>query len=77
MVGKIKHVRQKLHQEAVKLDRSSSLKVATGSVLSLRVETPPVLDLHSGTPPLLVNNKGEKQVCMVELITLTLTLSGH
>ncbi|XP_039979065.1 protein FAM207A isoform X2 [Xiphias gladius] len=61
MVGKIKHVRQKLHQEAVKLDRSSSLKVATGSVLSLRVETPPVLDLHSGTPPLLVNNKGEKQ----------------
>lgn len=44
MVGKIKHVRQKLHQEAVKLDRPSSSK------------QPPVVEVHK-VHPLPVENK--------------------
>lgn len=41
MVGKIKRVRQKIHQEAVKLDRPSGLTQSAGSVFqSLRLEKP-------------------------------------
>lgn len=42
MVGKIKHVRQKLHQEAVRLDSSSSSKQPSGS----QTDNPPVLEIH-------------------------------
>ncbi|XP_071320686.1 ribosome biogenesis protein SLX9 homolog [Trachinotus anak] len=56
MVGKIKHVRQRLHQEAVKLDRPSSPCVASGSVLS------PLPVLHSVTPPCVENKQRDKQV---------------
>lgn len=61
MVGKIKHVRQKLHQAAVKLDRRGSFTVSTGSVFST-AEMPPILELHNITPPVL-NTKRDKQVC--------------
>lgn len=41
MVGKIKHVRQKIHQEAVKLERPSGFSQSPGSVFqSLRLEKP-------------------------------------
>ncbi|XP_023282852.1 protein FAM207A [Seriola lalandi dorsalis] len=56
MVGKIKHVRQKLHQEAVKLERPSSPSAPSGSVLS------PVPVLHSVTPPCLESKQRDKQV---------------
>lgn len=51
MVGKIKHVRQKLHQEAVKLDRPTGLTQppgsGSGSGSSHSLEEPP----HKITPP--------------------------
>ncbi|XP_037618411.1 protein FAM207A [Sebastes umbrosus] len=50
MVGKIRHVRQKLHQEAVKLDGPA------GSVLS-----PPGLDKPTTSPPLLENNNNNNR----------------
>ncbi|KAG7215688.1 hypothetical protein INR49_022043 [Caranx melampygus] len=60
MVGKIKHVRQKLHQEAVRLDRPSSSPAPPGFVLS------PVPVPHSVTapppPPSLDNKQRDKQV---------------
>ncbi|KAM9334080.1 ribosome biogenesis protein SLX9 homolog [Symphorus nematophorus] len=62
MVGKIKHVRQKIHQEAVRLDRPSSLARTPGSVSPLPQsleEPPPALGLHSVSPPLLENNKSD------------------
>lgn len=46
MVGKIKHVRQKLHQEAVKLDRPTGLTQPPGSGSSHSLEEPP----HKTTP---------------------------
>ncbi|KAM3585655.1 uncharacterized protein V6R79_023638 [Siganus canaliculatus] len=52
MVGKIKHVRQKIHQEAVKLDRPSSLIQPPVSVLAPSLEKPPALGPHSSSPPL-------------------------
>ncbi|XP_035533886.1 protein FAM207A [Morone saxatilis] len=59
MVGKIKHVRQKIHQEAVKLDRPSSLTQPHDSALSRSLEQPPPLGLHTISPPLLGNNKSD------------------
>ncbi|XP_044043991.1 protein FAM207A isoform X1 [Siniperca chuatsi] len=59
MVGKIKHVRQKIHQEAVKLDRPSILTQPPDSVLSQSLEKPPALGLHTISPPLLENNKSD------------------
>lgn len=55
MVGKIKHVRQKIHQAAVKFDRPSSLTKPSDSVLSQSLEKPPVLGLHTVNPSLLEN----------------------
>ncbi|XP_018535698.1 protein FAM207A [Lates calcarifer] len=61
MVGKIKHVRQKLHQELLKLDRPSSLTAPPASRLPPRLEKPSVLDLHSFTPAPLENKQRDKQ----------------
>ncbi len=70
MVGKIKHVRQKIHQEAVKLDRPSSLTEPPDSVLSQSLEKPPSLGLHTINPPLVENKidaaKNVKQVSNVD-----------
>ncbi|XP_071758225.1 ribosome biogenesis protein SLX9 homolog [Centroberyx gerrardi] len=54
MVGKIKHVRQKLHQEAVKLDRPSSLTQPTLLPQTSEKAPKPALDLNkiSRFPPL-------------------------
>ncbi|XP_073351523.1 ribosome biogenesis protein SLX9 homolog [Pagrus major] len=57
MVGKIKHVRQKIHQEAVKLDRPSSLTQPPDSVFPQSLLKPPVLGLHTISPPHLENEK--------------------
>uniref|UniRef100_A0A3Q3FVJ5 SLX9 ribosome biogenesis factor n=1 Tax=Labrus bergylta TaxID=56723 RepID=A0A3Q3FVJ5_9LABR len=58
MVGKIKHVRQKIHQEAVKLDRPSSLTHTPGSeALSAGSEKPPAASFFSIKPPLLENKR--------------------
>lgn len=59
MVGKIKHVRQKIHQEAVKLDRPSSLTQPLDSVSSQSLEKPPASGLHTISPPLLENQKSD------------------
>lgn len=61
MVGKIKHVRQKIHQEAVKFDRPSSLTQPLDSVLTQSLEKPPASGLHTITltPPLLENQKSD------------------
>ncbi|XP_028254349.1 ribosome biogenesis protein SLX9 homolog [Parambassis ranga] len=58
MVGKIKHVRQKLHQEAVKLDRPDSLTQLPGSAVSLSLQTPPCLEVQRISVP-AVENKGD------------------
>lgn len=68
MVGKIKHVRQKIHQEAVKLDRPSSLTQPPDTALPQSLLKPPVLGLHTISPPLLEKEKQDswnnvKQVC--------------
>lgn len=57
MVGKIKHVRQKIHQEAVKLDRPGSLTQPPGTALPQSLLKPPVLGLHTISPPLLEKEK--------------------
>ena len=72
MVGKIKHVRQKIHQEAVKLDRPGSLTQSPGTALPQSLLKPPVLGLHTISPPLLEKEKHDssnnvKQVCMKNL----------
>lgn len=59
MVGKIKHVRQKLHQAAVKSDGASGLSASNAS--GPTAEKNPVLAPQSFKPPLL-DTKGEKQV---------------
>lgn len=53
MVGKIKHVRQKIHQQAVKLDRPSSPSKPPDLVLPPRSEEPPDPELLTTNPPLL------------------------
>ncbi|XP_029370852.1 LOW QUALITY PROTEIN: ribosome biogenesis protein SLX9 homolog [Echeneis naucrates] len=55
MVGKIKHVRQKLHQEAVKLERPRGLCASPGSEAS-------PLPVLGGPPPSLENRHRHKQV---------------
>lgn len=57
MVGKIKHVRQKLHQEAVKLDKPSSLSKSLDSASCPSLEKPAAPELHNTTPTLLEQNK--------------------
>ncbi|XP_069578709.1 ribosome biogenesis protein SLX9 homolog [Brachyistius frenatus] len=47
MVGKIKHVRQKLHQEAVKLHRPAGFSGVPGS----GAQKPHALELHTGPSP--------------------------
>ncbi|KAE8278726.1 hypothetical protein D5F01_LYC23645 [Larimichthys crocea] len=61
MVGKIKHVRQKIHQEAVKLDRPSGLTPLPDSALPPSLEKPPAPGLHTHTisPPLLGSKKSD------------------
>ncbi|XP_045918054.1 protein FAM207A [Micropterus dolomieu] len=61
MVGKIKHVRQKIHQEAVKLVRPSSLTPSPSSVVSPSLEKPAASGptLHTLSPPPLGNNKSD------------------
>lgn len=67
MLGKIKHVRQKLHQAAVKLDSPTGLTQTpgSGSESSRRLEEPP----HKISPPLLEDKsdatKHAAQVCYV------------
>ncbi|XP_008288263.1 protein FAM207A-like [Stegastes partitus] len=56
MVGKIKHVRQKLHQEAVKLDRPGSLSQSPGSELPSSSDKPPV---HRISPAHVENNTSD------------------
>lgn len=60
MVGKIKSVRQKLHQAAVKLDTRGGSTESTGSVPPT-AEKPPVLEINNITPSLL-NTRRDKQV---------------
>lgn len=59
MVGKIKHVRQKIHQEAVKLDRPSSLTQPPDPVLPRSLAKPLGLGRHTRSPPLVENEKSE------------------
>ncbi|XP_028996737.1 protein FAM207A [Betta splendens] len=59
MVGKIKHVRQKLHQAAVKPDGPSGLSASTASG-SAALKTPVLLPQSFNHPPL--DTKGDKQV---------------
>lgn len=47
MVGKIKHVRQKLHQEAVKFEPSGRQQASLPALLS---EKPPAVDIHNISP---------------------------
>ncbi|CAB1434992.1 unnamed protein product [Pleuronectes platessa] len=56
MAWKIRHVRQKLHQEAVKLDRSCSLEAPSDSVLS-----PNVRDKHRMMHPRPESNRRDNQ----------------
>ncbi|XP_059183594.1 protein FAM207A [Centropristis striata] len=64
MVGKIKHVRQKLHQEAVKLDRPAGLPLTPQSGSQApSIEKPPALELHNTSPTLLETSSSHvKQV---------------
>ncbi|KAK9523793.1 hypothetical protein VZT92_017686 [Zoarces viviparus] len=57
MVGKIKHVRQKLHQEAVRLDRPGSLTQTPGSAFPPGLEKPPASEVHKTSAPCLGNTK--------------------
>lgn len=59
MVGKIKHVRQKLHQQAVKLDRPHSLTQTPDSASAHSLEKPPASELHNTSPPHVDNNKSD------------------
>lgn len=55
MVGKIKHIRQKIHQQAVKLDRPSSLTQPPDSALPPSLEKPLASGRHTRSPPLVEN----------------------
>ncbi|XP_068446453.1 ribosome biogenesis protein SLX9 homolog [Clinocottus analis] len=66
MVGKIKHVRQKLHQEAVRLERPGRLTQSPGrltqspgSALPPGPEQPAASELHKTSAPLLENQKSD------------------
>ncbi|CAJ1087175.1 protein FAM207A [Xyrichtys novacula] len=60
MVGKIKHVRQRIHQEAVKLERPGNLTQKPESEsLSPGLEKPPVASSFSLKPSVLENKKSE------------------
>lgn len=59
MVGKIKHVRQKLHQEAVKPDRANSLTHPPSLPQTLEKAPKPVLDPHKTTSPLLESKRND------------------
>ncbi|XP_034534054.1 protein FAM207A [Notolabrus celidotus] len=60
MVGKIKHVRQRIHQEAVRLERPSSLAQSPGSELrSPGLEKLPAASFFSIKPPLLENKESD------------------
>lgn len=59
MVGKIKHVRQKLHQEAVKLERPET---ASQPATTARLK-PPALELQRKTTPEENVAEAPKQVC--------------
>ncbi|XP_041637475.1 protein FAM207A isoform X2 [Cheilinus undulatus] len=62
MVGKIKHVRQKIHQEAVKLDKPSSITHSPANEsLSPGLEKPPAASFFFLKPPLLENKKNDIQ----------------
>lgn len=50
MVGKIKHVRQKIHHEAVKLTRPSGASQPPDSGLPLSLEKPLVFGRHITSP---------------------------
>ncbi|KAM4560005.1 ribosome biogenesis protein SLX9 homolog [Odontesthes bonariensis] len=58
MVGKIKHVRQKLHQEAVKLDRAEGLSRPAGSAVCLLRPAA----LQGGQPPPVESIRGVTQI---------------
>ncbi|XP_029922625.1 ribosome biogenesis protein SLX9 homolog [Myripristis murdjan] len=59
MVGKIKHVRQKLHQEAVKPDRANSLTHPPLVPQTLEKAPKPVPDPHKTTSPLLESKRND------------------
>lgn len=60
MVGKIKHVRQRIHQEAVKLERPGSLSQSPGSGLqSAGPDKLPAASLFSIKPPILENKQSD------------------
>ncbi|XP_070711836.1 ribosome biogenesis protein SLX9 homolog [Pempheris klunzingeri] len=63
MVGKIRHVRQKIHQEAVKLHRPSSPTQPPRSLSAVTPEEPPGPGPHTASPPLLggIRRDDEKQ----------------
>lgn len=50
MVGKIKHVRQKIHHEAVKLASQSGVSQSPDSGLPLSLEKPLVFGQHTTSP---------------------------
>lgn len=56
MVGKIKHVRQKIHHEAVKLARPSGVSQPPDSGLPLSLEKPLVFGRHTTSPSLAVEH---------------------
>ncbi|XP_034407863.1 protein FAM207A [Cyclopterus lumpus] len=61
MVGKIKHVRQKLHQEAVRLERPGRLAQTPGSAPPAGPEQQPAASEQKTSAPLLENQKSENQ----------------
>lgn len=83
MVGKIKHVRQKLHQEAVRLERPSSLAQPPGAALPRDVDKPVVSGRLSPSPPPVDSktdaSKNVKKVCKncLDKCYLWLFVAGH
>ncbi|XP_017285511.1 protein FAM207A [Kryptolebias marmoratus] len=76
MVGKIKHVRQKLHQEAVKVDRPESLIQPSTAGLPHTLLKPPAPELRRKTTPeqniLTHDAEGGKQVLVPSALPSTI-----
>ncbi|XP_042372851.1 protein FAM207A [Plectropomus leopardus] len=72
MVGKIKHVRQKLHQEAVKLDTPSSLKTPAPPAPFPAPPAPIAAELHNTTP----NTKSETSKHVKQVLGAGIFQSG-
>lgn len=58
MVGKIKHVRQKIHQQAVRLDRPSGSALPPDSAAPPGLEKPLPSGRHATCPPFVGKESG-------------------